>query len=123
MDKTSLKIKIQKYQKTLNSYITTLANNENDISKKHNVEHFAIIDLKNNHFQLIAMGWDDDEFIHVVLIHLSIHSQTGNIWIHQNYTEIEIDEELEKLVGIPKKHFVLGFHPKFVREHSDYAVA
>jgi len=57
------------------------------------------------------------------MIHLSINTTTGNIWIHQNNTEIEIDLELEKLAAIPKTHFVLGFYPEYIRKHSDYAVA
>ena len=37
--------------------------------------------------------------------------------------EIEIDEELKETSNIPKKSFVLGFYPAYVREQSEYAVA
>lgn len=120
MDKA---LKIETYQKVLASYFTQLANQANHEIQNQNVEHQAIIDTINNHFQLIVIGWEDDLFIHEVLIHLHIHPETGNIWIYQNNTEIELDEVLGKIAEIPKKHFVLGFSPDYVREHSDYAVA
>jgi hypothetical protein len=55
-------------------------------------------------------------------MHFDIHAETGNIWIQQNNTEIQVDLELERLAEIPKKHLVLGFRPKYMREVSDFAV-
>ena len=54
---------------------------------------------------------------------MSINAETGNIWIQQNNTEIEISAALEKLASIPKTHLVLGFYPEYVRPHSEFAVA
>lgn len=120
MDNTKLKIK--KYQKVLSQYLTNLAKEGNN-SVDTDVKYQAIIDTQNNHFQLVVLGWDNDTFIYSVLIHLDINPLTGNIWIQQNNTEIDLDIELEKIANVPKKHFVLGFRPDYVREHSDYAVA
>lgn len=118
----SLKSKIENYKTVLAKYIQDLAKKYNDaLGNKGN--YHAIVDLQSNHFQLVKMTWHNDNFIHIVLIHLSINSETGNIWIHQNETEIDVDIELEKIAKIPKKHFVLGFYPDYAREHSDYAVA
>ena len=120
MDKIALKIK--KYQKVLEKYIRDLANQYNN-SLGSDKNYHAIIDLKTNHFQFVRMGWHNDQFLYKVLIHLSINTTTGNIWVQQNNTEIEIDVELEKLAHIPKTHLVLGFYPEYVRAHSDYAIA
>ena len=107
----------------LTEYLTELANFYNN-ALGNVFTHQAIIDTKNNHFQLVMLGWDNqDYYTYLVLFHLDIHPKTGNIWIQQNNTEIDIDIELEKRSNIPKKHFVLGFRPDYVREHSDYAVA
>ena len=121
MDKTILKTK--KYQKVLSAYMTQLADKTNKDIPQKEVYHYAVVDTIHNHFQLIVSGWDDDFFVHAILIHLHIHPKTGNIWILQNNTEIDIDIELERIANIPKRHFVLGFHPDYVRKHSDYAVA
>ena len=118
----SIQLKIEKYQQVLTSYINDLAEKaNNELGNKMNYQ--AIIDTENNHFQFVVIGWKEDRFIYSVLLHLDIHPQTGNIWIQQNNTEIEIDLALNQLADIPKKHLVLGFRPDYVREHSEYAVA
>lgn len=114
--------KIDKYQKVLTEYITNLATEHNN-ALGNTMNYHALIDTNNNYFQLLIIGWNDDFYVHDVLIHLHIHAKTGNIWIYQNDTEIDIDIELARIANIPKKHFVLGFRPNYVREHSDYAVA
>lgn len=118
----TLQSKIAKHQKALTKYITELAEERNNgIGNK--LTHQAIIDTKNNHFQLVELGWIDDyKFNYCVLIHMDISPETGNIWVQRNRTEILIDEDLAKY-DIPKKHFVLGFRPPYVREDTDFAVA
>jgi hypothetical protein len=106
----------------LEKYIRDLATKYNS-SLGSTKNYHAIIDLQSNHFQFVRIGWQEEQFIYNVLIHLSINIETGNIWILQNNTEIEIDEELKETSNIPKKSFVLGFYPAYVREQSEYAVA
>ena len=118
----NIQLKIEKYQKVLSDYINNLSNEANK-TLSNNIKYQAIVDTQNNHFQLIIIGWENDDFTYAVLIHLDINAETGNIWIQQNNTEIEIDAELKKLASIPKKHFVLSFRPDYVREHSEYAIA
>lgn len=118
----NLKSKIKKYQKVLKKYFRNLADEYNN-SLGSDQDYHCIVDLATNHFQFVKMGWKKDEYTYAILIHLTIHSKTGNIWIQQNNTEIEIDVELEKIAKIPKKHFVLGFYPEYIRKHSDYAIA
>ena len=59
----------------------------------------------------------------MVLIHLFIHPEMGNIWIQQNNTERLIDEDLRELIDLPNEHLVLGFSPEYMRVHSAYGVA
>ena len=116
-----LKNQIKKYQKILATYIQELAHDYNT-SLGNDATYQAIIDTKTNHFQLVRIGWRQNKSLYAVLIHLDINTETGNIWVQQNNTEILLDEDLEKK-GIPKKHFVLGFRPAQMRAFSDYAVA
>ncbi len=117
----SLQSKITKHQKVLSEYITELADERNNgIGRK--LTHQAIIDTKNNHFQLVKLGWRKDRYIYKVLMHLDISPETGNIWVQQNNTEILIDRDLAKY-DIPQKHFVAGFHPPSMREDTEFAVA
>ncbi len=118
----NLTSKIKGHQRILESYIRGLAKQYNS-SLGSDKNYHAIIDLKTNHFQFVKMGWHNNEFFFNVLIHLSINEITGNIWIQQNNTEIEIDVELGKIAKIPKTHFVLGFYPEYVRKYSGYAIA
>lgn len=118
----NLQLKIEKHQTVLRIYLKNLAEYYNN-ALGNDMKYQAIIDMESNHFQFIKMGWYKHEFIFSVLMHFDIHPETGNIWIQQNNTEIEIDKELEKLADIPKEHLVLGFRPKYMREVSDYAVA
>lgn len=117
----NIQSKIVKHQKVLAEYITELAEERNNgIGRK--LTYQAIIDTKNNHFQLVKLGWLKQRYIYKVLMHLDISSETGNIWVQQNNTEMLIDRDLAKY-DIPQKHFVAGFHPPNMREDTEFAVA
>ncbi len=119
MDK--LRLKIKKNQKALSLYIQELKNHYNQ-ALGNTLIYQGIIDTKNNHFQLVKMGWIEEQFIFTVLIHFDINSETGNIWIQQNNTEILLENDLKKF-NVSKKNLVLGFRPKYMRVHSEFAVA
>lgn len=53
-------------------------------------------------------------------MHLEIKGD--KIWIQQNWTELQIAQELVKR-GVPAEQIVLGFLPEYMREDSEYAVA
>lgn len=115
-----LTTKIEKHQKALAQYIKALAAEYNN-SLGNIMTYQAIIDTEGNHFQLLKMGWYKDLYSFSVLFHLDIHPETGNIWIQQNNTEIELDIALARF-DIPKEHLVLGFRPAYVRKYSEFAV-
>ena len=117
----NVKSKIKSYQKILSTYIQKLADERNN-SLGNDMNYQAIIDTQNNHFQLVRIGWHDQRFLYNVLIHLDINTETGNIWVQQNNTEILLDNDLNEY-GIPKNHLVLGFRPAAMRSFSDFAIA
>ena len=119
MDK--LLVKIQNNQKVLAQYIQKLAY-ENNHALGNKIVYQSIIDTKNNHFQLVKIGWQNNQFIYAVLLHLDINAKTGNIWIQQNNTEILLENDLKKF-NVPKKQLVLGFRPESMRKYSEFAVA
>ncbi|MFN7118540.1 MAG: XisI protein [Saprospiraceae bacterium] len=79
-----------------------------------------IIDTERNHFQLLTVGWEGNEFVHEAIFHLDIID--GKIWIQQNNSEAKLTDELLER-GVPKSDIVLGFQHPSVREYSGFAVA
>jgi len=118
----TIQSKIEKHQKILTEYINDLAEEKND-SIGVDFKHFAIVDTKNNHFQLIRMGWWGKEYIYKVLIHMSISAEAGNIWVWKNDTEIPVDVELAQQYGVIKKYLTVGWLPTDVQEVAGYATA
>jgi XisI protein len=116
----SLEKKIKLHQKTLANYVEQLAKERNE-SLGSTGGYQAVTDLKHNQFQLIHISWHERQFYFKVLLHFSIHPETGNIWVQQNNTEIPLDVDFSNL-GIPKSHLVIGFRPADMRELSEYAV-
>lgn len=83
------------------------------------VETQLIVDTKHDHYQLVNVGWDNDQRVYGVVIHIDI--KDDKIWLQQNLTDQLIAEDLVKL-GIPKDRIVLGFQPVYMRKHTNFAV-
>lgn len=79
-----------------------------------------IIDTERNHFQLLTIGWENNQFVHEAIFHLDIID--GKIWIQQNNSEAKLTDELLER-GVPKSDIVLGFQHPSVRGYSGFAVA
>jgi hypothetical protein len=108
------------YQTIVSKYIEQLAQHYTQ-SLGNDLEYQAIIDLKNNHFQLTRLGWSNRQFFYQILLHLDLKAD-GKIWIQQNNTEIFVGEILSKQ-GILQTDIVLGFRPQYLREHTAFATA
>ena len=115
MDK--LKSKVKKYERFILDILAEYAKVRYSNIDAHNT---LITDKDNHHYQIVTIGWDKNKFIHDCPIHIDIID--GKIWIQQNMTEIDLDDELLEL-GVPKSDIVLGFLTPKMREYSDYAVA
>jgi hypothetical protein len=84
------------------------------------IEVETISDQQRHHYQILHWGWQHKRWVHQCVIHLAIRNE--KIWIFCNSTEHDIAADLVSL-GVPKQDIVLGFHPSFLRELSDYAVS
>lgn len=82
------------------------------------VENQIIIDKERNHFQLMRVGWDKDDFVHDCIMHFDIKEE--KIWIQCNWTELDVAEEL-MAKGVKKTDIVLGFIPENERKYTGYA--
>lgn len=79
----------------------------------------AVCDSAANHFLLVVHGWSERGHRHEVPIHVDILD--GKIWIQENRTELELDDELIAL-GVPATDIVLGVVAPEYRQYSAFAV-
>lgn len=84
------------------------------------VDYQLIIDDKNNHYQLVAVGWEKDNRIFYIIFQSDIIGD--KIWIQEDNTEDGLAALLEAK-GIAKKEVVLAYFPEYHRKYTEYAVA
>lgn len=84
------------------------------------IETQTVFDTENDHYQVVAIGWDGKTRVYGCSIHLDI--KEGKVWIQTNNTEIDIGQDLVAQ-GIPKNNIVIGFQPPYLRQYSGYAIA
>ncbi len=83
-------------------------------------ESTLAFDQVHNQYLLMLMGWDKDERIKSVMIHIRL--KDNKIWIEEDWTEDGVATDLlEK--GIPREEIVLAFHPPHVRQYTEFAIA
>ena len=75
-------------------------------------------DGERHHYQIWHTGWMQKRWIQHAPIHCTIRD--SKVWLLANDTEHDVAAELVEN-GIPKDDIVLGFHPREMREYSDYA--
>lgn len=84
------------------------------------IEKQVLADRERNHFQLFSIGWENNQFDHSIIFHFDI--KDGKVWIQQNWTEVQIGDELVER-GIPATDIVLGFQPPYARAYTGFAAA
>ena len=84
------------------------------------VDYQLIIDEKNKHYQLIAVGWEKDDRIFYVIFQSDIVG--SKIWIQEDNTEDGLAALLGEK-GIDKREVVLAYFPEYHRKYTEYAVA
>ena len=89
-------------------------------AKEEAVKDRTLFDRRSDSYAIIAEGWEKEDRVHDIVIHLEIIN--GKVWIQADNTDLIVARQLEK-AGIPKSDIVLGFHPPRIRPHTDYAVA
>ena len=81
------------------------------------IDCYTVFDLKQDHYQVMNVGWDGHRRVYGCTLHLDIIE--GKIWIQQNMTEMRIAQELVGL-GVRKEDIILGFQAPQVREYTGY---
>lgn len=109
--------KILKYQELITSLLEEYAQSWSSGSQ---LEFEVVFDTERHRYQLVCMGWINDEYIHHVPIHIDIRS--GKVWIQKNTTEEYVAETLVAR-GVPKSDIVLGLQPPSYRKYTEYAEA
>lgn len=109
--------RIENYRKCVTELLNIYAKHKN---AKGEIDSEVIIDKENDHYQLLRIGWIDDERVFGCMFHFDI--KDGKIWIQHNASDIQIAKELETL-GVSKLDIVLGFQPPYKRKYSGYGEA
>lgn len=99
--------KVKKYQKALLQVLNYYGGIKSPFMP--DVENKVIADTKNHHYQLQRIGWYEDSHVHYTVFHFEIKG--NKVWVHENRTDVNIDEELVD-AGIALKDIVSGLdHP------------
>ncbi|MFQ4144367.1 XisI protein [Chlorogloeopsis sp. ULAP02] len=85
-----------------------------------NIEVEKIFDKERDHYQIVHVGWEGQNWVHSCIIHIDI--KNGKIWLQWNGTEDDIAANLVA-AGVPKEDIVLGFQSPFMRQFTEYAVS
>jgi XisI protein len=111
--------RIEFYRESIKAFLKHYADSINQHPEP-GTETEIVFDTENDRYLLLDVGWDKEKRVHHCIFHFDI--KDGKIWLQENNTDIEVDEELADL-GITKKEIVVGFHAPSMREYSDYAVS
>jgi hypothetical protein len=79
----------------------------------------AVIDEERDSYQVVDIGWQGKRRVFGVILHIDIIDD--KIWIQYDGTEHGVATTLVE-AGIPRAAIVLGFKPKHVRPHTQFAV-
>lgn len=78
-----------------------------------------VIDRTHDHYQLLRVGWLQQQRIHGTLLHIDIRD--GKIWIQHDGTEEGVANRLVAQ-GVPKSDIVLAFQSPYKRQFSGFAI-
>lgn len=108
---------IEHYRQSIQRLLTEYAQGRN--SGNDEVEIQTIFDKEQDRYQLIYIGWRNQNRIFAPVLHLDIKG--SKIWIQWNGTEEDVADELVKM-GVPKDDIAIGFHPPYMRKYTEYAM-
>jgi hypothetical protein len=106
--------RIKRYERLIREMLTDFVEER---ANRTDSTYQLITDTEHHHYQVIRNGWDGDKFIHHIVFHLEIKSDS-KIWIWVNKTDIAIDEDLMD-EGVPAEDIVVGFYPSYLRESAE----
>lgn len=79
-----------KYSQIIKSKLNEIA--QSSIANLPDLKTELIIDKNKNHYILLDMGWQDNEFIHEWVFHIEI--KNDKVWVHEDMTDVNIAQEL-----------------------------
>lgn len=82
------------------------------------IDCYTVFDRKQNHYQVMNVGWDGYRRVYGCVLHLAIKGE--KIWVEQNMTEMRIAQALMER-GVDKAEIVLGFQAPEMRQYTEYA--
>ena len=88
--------------------------------KNGSIDCYTVFDTKQDHYQVMNVGWDGDRRAYGCVLHLDIIE--GKIWVQQNMTEMRIAEKIVEQ-GVSREKIVLGFQHPNMRPYTDYAAS
>lgn len=91
--------------------------------QKRNAEEYEIqtvFDEKQDHYQLLYVGWRGNKRDFGCILHLDI--KNGKIWIQHDGTEEGIANRLVEM-GVPKQDIILAFHEPYIRQFTEFGTS
>ncbi|MCU0542649.1 MAG: XisI protein [Oscillatoriaceae cyanobacterium Prado104] len=82
------------------------------------VESVLLIDIPNDQYLLLKMGWNQDDRIKCNVVHVRLKDE--KIWIEEDRTEDGIATDLLQ-AGVCREDIVLAFHPPRLRQFAEFA--
>ncbi len=84
------------------------------------VEDQLLLDTERDHYQILAVGWENGSRVYYPIFHLDI--KDGKIWVQEDASDADIVGALENK-GVSKNDIVLAFHSPSKRVYTEYATA
>ncbi|MFQ5629634.1 MAG: XisI protein [bacterium] len=107
--------KLEKYRNYVQQLIEQYGNYKPSYGE---IEVQTIFDTEHDHYQLINVGWHDQQRIRGCVLQIDIKDE--KIWIQHDGTEIGVANELVAL-GVPKEDIVLAFHAPYKRKYTGFS--
>mgnify|MGYP001466733946 CR=1 FL=1 len=111
--------RLELHRKSVKAFLQQYADSINQHPEA-GIEIELVFDTEHDRYLLLDVGWEGKHRVHNCIFHFDL--KDGKIWLQENNTDIDVDEDLEEM-GISKKEIVVGFHHPSMREYSDYATA
>jgi hypothetical protein len=111
--------RLDHYRQSIKTLLQQYADSMNK-NPESTIEVEPVFDTENDRYLLLNVGWQKTQRVHHCILHFDIKGE--KIWLQENNTDIEVDEDLEEF-GITKQEIVVGFHHPSMREYSDFAIA
>jgi hypothetical protein len=76
--------------------------------KTPHVRYEFVFDKVNQQYQVVSSGWDNDQRLYGILIHIAIRGEY--LWLETDDTKLDVAEQLVEY-GVPKDKIILGYYP------------